>query len=243
MPRNEQQILPLGCSEKMLRDFQNNTLEEIKWKLVGALGTLIVDLLFSTTRIESIGFEPVRSIVGSRRFIAAFWHSRILLISYLYKGWNAAILVSQSKDGEFIARLLQRQGHETIRGSSSKGGLRALSTLIRNLKEKNRPAGIIPDGPQGPRFKVQPGVIMLAKKTGYPILPISYSAEKAKIFSSWDRFILPYPFTRCQLIYGDPVYVPQKADRQIESKCRALLEKELRRITMKVDRNFGHHIQ
>ena len=227
----------------MLRAFQNRALEEAKWKLIGSLSKVIIDLLFSTVRVEFVGFEPVRSLLASRRFIAAFWHSRILLISYLYKGWNAAILVSQSKDGEFIARLVQKQGHEPVRGSSSRGGLRALSSLIRSLKAEDRPAVIIPDGPQGPRFKVQPGVIMLAKKTGYPILPVSYSAEKVKIFSSWDRFMLPYPFTRCQMICGEPVYVPQKADRQLESKCRELLEKELCRITIEADRTFGHCIQ
>jgi lysophospholipid acyltransferase (LPLAT)-like uncharacterized protein len=227
----------------MLRVLKNPALEEAKWRLIGSLSKLFVDLLFSTVKVEFVEFERVRPFLESRRFIAAFWHSRILMFSYLYKGWNAAILVSRSKDGEFIARLIQKQGHEPIRGSSSRGGLRALSTLIRNLKEKDRTAVIIPDGPQGPRFKVQPGVIMLAKKTGYPIIPVSYSAEKAKIFSSWDRFVLPYPFTRCRVIFGEPVYVPQKADRRIDSKCRQLLEKELCRITMKVDQKFGHRIQ
>ena len=215
-------------------------MEEIKWQLIGVSGKLLVDLLFSTIRIESVGFERVEDIIASRKMIAAFWHSRILLISYLYKGWNAAILVSRSQDGEFIARLIERQGHEPVRGSTTRGGLRAAAKLIKSLKEHTRPAVIIPDGPQGPRFKVQPGVIMLAKKTGYPILPVTYSAKNAKFFSSWDRFVLPYPFTRCRVVYGRPVYVPAEANREAESGCRQQLEEELVRITIAADQHFGH---
>lgn len=226
----------------MEQALQYSTLEEIKWKMIGVSGKLFVDILFSTTRIDSVGFERVKDIFASQKFIAAFWHSRILLISYLYKGLNAAILVSRSQDGEFIARVLERQGHEPVRGSTTRGGPRAVARLIKSLKENIRPAGIIPDGPQGPRFKVQPGVIMLAKKTGYPIVPITYSAKKAKFFSSWDRFVLPYPFTRCQVVYGRPVYVPAKADREAESRCRLQLEEELCRITLVADQHFGHTI-
>ncbi len=93
----------------MLREFQNKTLEEIKWKVIGTLGKLFIDLLFCTTRVESVGFEKIKGIAESKKVIAACWHSRILLVSYLYKGWNASILVSRSKDGEIIARILEKQ--------------------------------------------------------------------------------------------------------------------------------------
>jgi hypothetical protein len=217
-------------------------LDELKWKLIGLFGKLLLDLLFQTTRIETIGFEKVASIIDSRRFIFAFWHSRILLISHLYQGWNGVILVSQSQDGEFIARMAQRQGHETIRGSTTRGGLRALSQMIKSLKEKNRPAGIIPDGPQGPRFKVQPGIIMLAKKTGFPIVPVTYSASRVKVFNSWDRFMLPFPFAQCRIVYGDPVRVPANADSAATSDCGQRLEQELCRITSAADSFYGHLI-
>lgn len=220
----------------------NNRMADIKWNLVGIFGKLFVDLLFSTTRIESVGFENVRQLVSSRKFIFAIWHSRILLVSYLYKGTDASILVSQSGDGEIIARILQKQGHDTIRGSTKKGGLRALAGLIKRLREREKFGVIIPDGPQGPRFKVQPGVIILAKKTGYPILPISYSAKKIKIFNSWDRFILPYPFTTCRVVYGDPIYVPGDADKSEDTRCLVRLEDELRRITFDADCHFNHSI-
>ena len=143
------------------------------------------------------GFDKVRPIINSKKFIYAAWHSRLLLLNYLSKGLAGTAMVSNSEDGEFVARILERQGHEAIRGSTTRGGIKALSGLIKNIKEKQRPGLIIPDGPQGPRFKVKSGIIILARETGYPVLPFSFSAKKIKIFASWDRFILPHPFTKC----------------------------------------------
>lgn len=94
----------------------------------------------------------------------------------------------------------------------------------------------------GPRFKAQPGVILLARKTGYPIVPVTYSARKIKIFSSWDRFLLPFPFTRCRVIEGQPVRVPMTADRAQQEICRQILEAELCRITRSAGGFFGHRV-
>ncbi len=217
--------------------------EERKWELIGILGKALVNALFATIRVESQGQEKVRAILESRRFIFAFWHSRILLISYLYQGWGGVILVSASKDGEYMARVLKRQGHYPVRGSTSKGGLRALAQQIRHLRmSPPRPAVVVPDGPQGPRFRAQPGVVLLAQKTGYPIVPVTYSARRMKVFSSWDRFILPFPFTVCKVVYGNPVSVPADADAAILGARLGLLERELRRVTFEADRAFGHCI-
>jgi len=220
----------------------NNRLTEIKWNLIGGLGKLFIDILFFTMRIERHGYSSVRAVESSRKFILAFWHSRILLISYLYKGWNGVAIVSQSEDGEIIARILEKQGQEPIRGSTTRGGIRALAKQIRYLEGSVRPGAVIPDGPQGPRFKAQPGVIVLAKKTGYPILPVSYSAKRIKIFNSWDRFVLPYPFTRCLAVYGEPIYVPKDVDSAGINMYRLRLEQELCRITIEADQQFDHAI-
>ena len=226
----------------MIRALQNRSPETFKWKLIGLCGKYLIDFIFSCCKIESVGFENVRPLVESGRLIMAFWHSRILLPSYLYKGRNALALVSRSADGEIIAQIIKRQGHEPVRGSSTRGGLRALAILIKKMRAGDRPAVIIPDGPQGPRFKVQPGVITLARKTGYPIVPVTYSARKMKVFASWDRFVLPFPFTRCRVVYGRPIYVPAGADRKAEATCNRRLEDELCAITFSADRFFGHHI-
>jgi len=217
-------------------------LGELKWRTIGFAGKWLIDLLFWTTPIESEGFDEARSKVRPDRAIAAFWHSRILLISYLFKGWNAAVLTSASKDGEFVARIVQKQGHVPVRGSTTRGGLRAIAALIRYLNG-GKPGVIIPDGPQGPRFQVQPGIITLAKKTGLPIVPITYSAKRIKVFNSWDRFILPYPFTTCRVVYGEPVWVPEHTDSAGEEEYRRVLEHEMRRITRQADARFGHVIE
>jgi lysophospholipid acyltransferase (LPLAT)-like uncharacterized protein len=213
---------------------------DLQWRLVGRLGAWLIHAIFSTIRIRFDGETPDRGRRGDGpgQYIAAIWHSRILMFSYLYKGWPASILVSRSDDGEIIARILQRQGFETIRGSTNKGGRRALGTLIRRMKAGGS-AVIIPDGPQGPRFRVQPGIILLAQKTGVPIYPLSYSAKHAKIFASWDRFMLPRPFTQCAVVYGNPLSVPADADDAEREACRRRLEAELCRITLNADRHVG----
>jgi hypothetical protein len=212
------------------------------WRLLGFLGKAFVDLLFATTPIDGEQTEAVRSILESRRYILSFWHSRLLLFSYLGQGIGGAAMVSRSDDGEIIARILEAQGQITVRGSTSRGGARALARMIRVMKEEHKPGVVIPDGPRGPRFQVQPGVVALARKTGYPILPATYSARHIRVFSSWDRFILPVPFTRCRVVFGEPVRVCPEAGREEEERCRQLLESILRRITLEADRGFGHHI-
>jgi lysophospholipid acyltransferase (LPLAT)-like uncharacterized protein len=214
-------------------------LTELKWRLVGILGRMLVHFIFGTSTLEFKGRERVEKLLKTRKYIWAVWHSRILMFSHVYTGLNASILVSASDDGEIIARILQAQGQDTVRGSTSRGGLRALSRMIKNLKSRAQPGAIIPDGPRGPRQKVQPGVIVLAKKTGYPIVPATYSARKAKIFGSWDRFMLPFPFNRCLMIYGNPVFVPADADQAGMEKCARELENELNRITAMADKKFG----
>jgi lysophospholipid acyltransferase (LPLAT)-like uncharacterized protein len=225
----------------MIKRFKK-ILIELKWNLIGIVGKFVIDVIFFTTKIEVVGFEKVKKVIDSRQVILAFWHSRILLISYIYKKENAVIMVSSSGDGEIIARIIQRQGHETVRGSTSRKGKRALIRLIKTIVKENRPGVVIPDGPLGPRFKAQPGIITLAKMTGYTIVPVSYSAKRMAIFSSWDRFILPYPFTTCRVIYDDPIYVPSTADKEEEKVLLMKFEKSLNHITKTVDTHFNHTI-
>jgi lysophospholipid acyltransferase (LPLAT)-like uncharacterized protein len=216
--------------------------KERSWRLIGFLGKNLVNLIGKTLRIRFIQFEKVREVVASRRFIIAVWHSRIFLGSFVFQGWEGTALVSSSKDGEITARILQRQGHKTIRGSTSRNAVRALARLIRALRKEVRPAVVVPDGPQGPRYKVQTGVITLAQKTGYPIVPISCSAKRLKIFDSWDRFILPFPFSEAAVIYGAPLMIPGELDEDSREFYRVRLEEEMNRITRAVDRSFGHRI-
>lgn len=223
----------------MIFDKRKNT-AETKWKLIGRGGKLLIDLLFAGSRIEVQGYRPIAKLLASRQFIFAFWHSRILLVSYLHEGWDAAIMVSNSADGEIIARVLELQGHTAVRGSTRKGGMRALHAIAEDIMKHHRPAAVVPDGPQGPRQHVQQGVILLAKKTGYPIIPVTYSAKYLYRFNSWDRFILPYPCSPCLFKFGNPVHVPVDADMAKLQSLQNLLKNELDRITAAADRSYGH---
>ena len=215
----------------------------LKWWLIGWTCKLFIDLLFLFSSVQTIGYEAVAGRIRSRRFIFAFWHSRILLLSYRYKKLNASIMVSNSGDGEVIARVLERHGHNTVRGSSRKGGVRALIKQIEDMRTHTRPGVVIPDGPQGPRHKVQRGVILLAQKTGVPIIPLTYSSNRRKVLNSWDRFMIPFPWSKGVVIYGRPIKVPPDADETAIGCGITELEAELNRITQQADLYFGHDFE
>jgi lysophospholipid acyltransferase (LPLAT)-like uncharacterized protein len=218
-------------------------LTELKWRLVGILGKGVIDILFAASPVETVGYDRVADLIASRRFIGAVWHSRILLPCYLYQGWTGVAMVSRSADGEIIARILSRQGYTPVRGSTRRGGKLALAEMTRRMEATPQPAVIIPDGPRGPRFQVQPGVITLAQQTGYPIIPITYGARRAKVFRSWDRFVLPLPGTRCRMIYGEPLVVPPVLRQSaVEVYCKRL-ERELNAITAAADARFGRRLE
>ena len=214
----------------------------LKWKLIGLACKLFIDFLFIFSRIDIKGYRAVADIVDSRRYIYAIWHSRILLPTFFHRKENASILVSNSADGEIVAQMLKRYGHQTIRGSTGKRGLRALMAQIIDMRSNNRPGVVTPDGPQGPRHRVQPGVILLSQKTGYPIIPLAYGARKRKVFNSWDRFVLPVPWTRCSLVYGRPIRIPENVDKDEEVLKSYLrqVEDELNRVTGQADEMCGH---
>jgi lysophospholipid acyltransferase (LPLAT)-like uncharacterized protein len=140
-----------------------------------------------------------------------------------YKSFNPSIMISQSKDGEIVAKIALRSGWNPVRGSSSKGGSEALKKLIANLKEKKLAAHIV-DGPKGPAGIVKPGVIRLAHAANAVIVPFSVSAEKAWVFNSWDKFLLPKPFSKVFLRFGKMIKFDRVKDKEIFEKQRMKLE-------------------
>jgi hypothetical protein len=167
--------------------------------------------------------------------IYAFWHGRLLLLVYSHRNREITVLVSQSQDGEYISRILLLAGFRTARGSSSRGGARGMSGLIKAIRE-GYDVGITPDGPRGPARQVQPGVIYLAQHTGAPVVPVTTSAQYCKRFASWDRFLVPYPFSKAVVIFGEPFFVPPNTSEQEIAAYQEKLQKELNRITEEADR-------
>lgn len=171
---------------------------------------------------------------GGTPVLLAFWHGRMLYFLHRYHRQRFTILVSRSKDGEFVTQVLQRFGVHVTRGSSRHGGAQALREIVRKVRSGYH-AAFTPDGPRGPRYQVQPGIVAVAQKTGAAIVPVTYSARWKKVFRSWDAFLMPLPFSRIVVIYGEPIYVPAHASPAVFQAKRQEVEMSLRHITAMAD--------
>ena len=169
--------------------------------------------------------------------LLAFWHGRMLYFLHLYHRQRFTVLVSRSSDGEFVSRVLQCFGVHVTRGSSSRGGAQALLDLARQIRSGYH-AALTPDGPRGPRYAVQPGIVALAQRTGAVIVPVTYSARWKKVLRSWDSFLVPLPFSRIVVVYGEPICVPASASPAVCQTKRQEVETSLRCITEMADHYF-----
>ncbi len=168
--------------------------------------------LRASVRLRHHGDGPQREREQrDERFILAFWHRHLLLMPYAYRGRRISVLVSQSRDGELIARTVARLGIDSSRGSSSRGGVAGMRTLLRKAAE-GYDLAFTPDGPRGPASEVQPGVILAAAATGWPIQPVALAATRARRLRSWDRFLVPLPLSRVHFVYGEPLPVERRSD-------------------------------
>jgi lysophospholipid acyltransferase (LPLAT)-like uncharacterized protein len=199
--------------------------------LIPRLIYLIHKFLAVTIRWEFVGerFRP-----GAAPYILSFWHARILMMPYAYRGWDGSMLISEHKDGAYIADAVQLMGIESSRGSTQKGGARALLEMIR-LARQGRALGITPDGPKGPREVVQPGTVQLAKKSGLPLRAVCYATKRHRRAHSWDRFYLPLPFTRGVFVIGEPVY----ADSDDDAENLRHFQQAMDEVQARADSYFG----
>lgn len=172
----------------------------------------LIRALRSTVKLRHHSDGPMRKMEqANERFILAFWHRHLLLMPYSYRGKGISVLVSQSRDGELIARTVARLGIDSSRGSSSRGGVAGMRTLLRKAAE-GWDIAFTPDGPRGPASEVQPGVILAAAATGFPIVPVALAATRAKRLRSWDRFLIPLPLSTVHFVYGEPLTVERRGD-------------------------------
>ena len=167
---------------------------------------------------------------GGRLPVYTFWHDRIFAGSYFFRGRRIVIMTSQSFDGEYIARFIQRMGFGAVRGSSTRGGVGALVELTR-LVRKGCPAGFSIDGPRGPRHVAKMGAVLLAKKTGQPVLPFGVNAERFWTLKSWDRMQIPKPFSRVRVRFAPPIHVAPDADEATLNLKRDELQRALERVS------------
>lgn len=196
-------------------------------RLADRLFYALINFVGRMTHFEVEGIEHLRVIEQSGKIpIYAFWHNRIFLLTYYFRHQRIVVMTSQSFDGEYIARFIQRFGYGAVRGSSTRGGIGALAQMIR-LMEKGFPMAFTIDGPKGPKYVAKIGACLLAKKTGNPILPVSIEAERFWEVGSWDFLQIPKPFGRAKLFFAPPIQVSAHADNtELENK-RLELQKAL----------------
>jgi lysophospholipid acyltransferase (LPLAT)-like uncharacterized protein len=198
------------------------------WLIWAAVRTVSSTVRFTWTD-RSGWFNPA---------IMCVWHNRLALSMSVYHDYvrkrhrseGLAAMVSASKDGAFLSSILEKFSVQPVRGSSSKRGSQALLELATSA-ERGYHLAITPDGPRGPCYVVQEGVLSLAQVTGLPIIPVSINTHWKLQLNSWDRFQIPLPFSRCEVIFEQPIFVPREASESEREELRQQLERALKNIT------------
>jgi lysophospholipid acyltransferase (LPLAT)-like uncharacterized protein len=195
----------------------------MKFWFVSLLGYWAIRTIGGTLRWQVEGWDNFHSIRSAgKNVIFAFWHGRIFMGTYFFRNRGIVVMTSRNRDGEYIARVIRRFGYGAARGSSTRGGQRALAEMIRELRKK-RDVAFTLDGPRGPRYVAKPGAVWIASKTGDAIFPFHMSPEKKWVFNSWDEFQVPRPFTRILVLMGEPIYVREGAgEEELETSRQAL---------------------
>jgi lysophospholipid acyltransferase (LPLAT)-like uncharacterized protein len=198
-----------------------------------------MNALGQTLRWRVDGLKHYEAIVASgRQPIMAFWHGRILPATVYFRRRGIVVITSNNFDGEWIARIIERFGYGTARGSTSRGGLKALLQLKRDM-EQGRPAGFTVDGPRGPARIAAPGAIWLAKATGNPVLPFHCEASSHWTMRSWDRTQIPKPFSTVAIAIGEPLTIAADAGEGQVEEGRVELEQRLTGLEIRARQLLG----
>ena len=213
--------------------------EELKIRAWTGLAVAALWGLGKTMRIDYIGTHDLfaRWKAGGQ-VILAFWHNRMLLMPFPYRGQRACIMNSIHRDGEIISRVIQRFGILSVRGSSTRGWVSGLKGMVEAYQH-GYDLIIVPDGPRGPRYQAKPGVLQLARTTGAPVYPVTYGAAWHTTIGSWDRLVIPFPLSRVAYIVGQPISVPADASADLMEAKRQELETTLQTITAQADAYFA----
>jgi lysophospholipid acyltransferase (LPLAT)-like uncharacterized protein len=203
--------------------------KRIRAAVIAAVGTPVIEALGGTYHWREHGVEHLDAVRESGRPpIFAFWHGRILAATLYFRDRGIVVITSENFDGEWIARVIRRFGYGTARGSSSRGGVRALVQLRRDMSE-GRPAAFTLDGPHGPARVAQPGALWLSGASGCPIVPFHIEAAKFWSAKSWDRHQIPKPGTEIAIAIGEPITVSGTGESIVEAE-RTKLENALARL-------------
>lgn len=209
--------------------------------LIAWLAAKVMVLIFKTSSWEYKNSSIVESYWNSNKpFILCFWHNRLCMMVYSWaKDKPLHMLISAHSDGRIISKAVSHHGISTIAGSTSKGSSDALRKLLRALKS-GESIGVTPDGPRGPRFSVNQGLINLAYKAGIDFIPVSYSTSRRIVLNSWDRMVIPLPFSKGVFIYGQPIKMPENLSDEELSSLKEALRRNLIDISNQADELCGY---
>ncbi|MGD9347057.1 MAG: lysophospholipid acyltransferase family protein [Candidatus Aminicenantes bacterium] len=182
---------------------------ELKWKFIGFLGKLVLGFWTITARKTLIGEDRYKKLRSQNKpVVLLIWHSRLLVVPYLFRKRGILALISPSEDGEILARIVEGWG-KVLRGSGSHPIIKAWGAMRKEL-DRGGEVIIVPDGPRGPNRKMKLGALKLSQQSGAHIVPFTFAASKGKTLNSWDRFLIFYPFSRVIALFGEPILVDPK---------------------------------
>ena len=211
-----------------MSDWRRSPLKRLQVTAIAALGYPLINVLGQTLRWRVEGLQHFEGIFAAGRHpVMAFWHGRILPATFYFRRRGIVVMTSENFDGEWIARIIERFGYGTARGSTSRGGRRALLQLVRDMQQ-GRASGFAIDGPRGPARVAQPGAVWLAGMAGQPLLPFHLEASRYWELGSWDRTQIPKPFSTVALVVGEPLPVASGLSNDELEAVRMALESRLR---------------
>jgi lysophospholipid acyltransferase (LPLAT)-like uncharacterized protein len=212
-------------------------LPELPWSrriqipVIAAAVYSVIRTLGPTLRFEALGWQRAERVYAAKKqCIWAFWHRVIIPVAWWGRNRGVVVMNTTAFDGQWTRKVIEWLGFGTAQGSSSRGGLRGLAVMARRLEEGLDCAFTI-DGPRGPRYVAKPGPVMLARKTGCPIMVFHIGVDRGKTFErTWDHFLLPAPFAHTVLLFSSPIFVPPDAGQQALAAKHAEMQRELERV-------------
>ena len=230
---------PVSIEKRVNRAYEFADLSEYSFKdrllirMADLAFYLLINLIGLTAHFEVTGWENHDKAEADGGLpIYVFWHDRIFLTTYWWRKRRIVVMTSRSFDGEYIARFIQRFGYGAVRGSSTRGAVGAVIEMARLMRAGCTSAFTI-DGPKGPRYVAKMGAVLLAKKTGHPIVPVTMVLDRYWMLPSWDLFQIPKPFTRARVYVAPPIYVPADADEEMLNAKRDELQRTLDELNQK----------
>lgn len=193
-------------------------------RVLGTLAYWLICFLGSTVRLRTPGYEKVKDLPTG--VIVCGWHGKSLIPGYFFRRRGFWVVISHSRDGEVQNTVFSKLGYQVIRGSTGRGGVRAAVEAIRALRKGGNMA-MTPDGPRGPSGVVQGGVMLMAQKSGAALVPVGISAKPRWLAPAWDRYMVPWPFSRGVFLFGEPIYVPEDASEERVEELRLELETKI----------------